>query len=389
MKKLFKNCDVILADKILKDGAVLVEDGKIVWLGTANEDLNHKADEVVDCEGKFLSPGFIDVHCHGGGGGMFMTPDLQQHVNALKAHMAHGVTSMTPASIVNNAEEMKKLVEIKKTIDGMDNLPNHLGYFMEGPYNIPHPDMAVGSDELPVITEDKYAPIVEASEGTIKRWMAAPELEGALDFGRYIKNHGIIPCMGHSNATYNDVEEATKAGYSTVIHLYSVMSTVTRDKGFRRGGLVEAGLLIDDLDVELICDGCHLPPELINLAIKVKGYDKIMLVSDAIPLAGMGLEGEFEMMGMKLVIEDGVCKPPARNCFMGSIATGDRLVRTVHKTCGHPLWAAVRMASKTPARHLGYEGIKGEIAIGADADLITFDEDINIHQVFLKGRKAV
>lgn len=388
MKKLFKNCDLVLPSEILKNGALCVENDKITWIGKEEEAADIKADEIVDCEGKYLSPGFIDVHCHGGGGGIFMVPDINQHVMALKAHLAHGVTSMTPTTAVNTAEEMKKYVEIKKAIDAMDDVPNHLGYFMEGPYNIPHPDVAVGSPEMPVITEDKYAPIVEASEGTISRWMAAPELEGALDFGRYIRNNGIIPCMGHSNALYTEAEKAVKAGYTTVTHLYSVMSTVTRDKGFRRGGLVEAGLLIDDLDVELICDGCHLPPELINLAIKVKGYDKLMLVSDAIPLAGIEAEGEYEMFGMKVVIEDGVCKPLTRNCFMGSIATGDRLVRTVYKTCGHPLWAAVRMASKTPARHLGYEGIKGEIAIGADADLITFDEDINIQKIFLKGKKV-
>jgi N-acetylglucosamine-6-phosphate deacetylase len=170
-----------------------------------------------------------------------------------------------------------------------------------------------------------------------------------------------------------------------VTHLYSCTSTITRDHGFRRLGVIETAYLEDDLYIEIICDGKHLPPELIRMILKCKDNDKIALITDSMEIAGTS-EKIRTLAGRQFIVEDGVCKLMDRSAFAGSIATADVLIRTLTKECDVPVPAAVKMLTKVPAEILQVN--KGELKVGRDADVVVFDEDINIRQVFLAGQKV-
>ena len=220
------------------------------------------------------------------------------------------------------------------------------------------------------------------------RWSAAPELPGAIAFGRRLREKGILAAIAHTDAVYADVLDAYENGYTLATHLYSAMSGVTRRQAFRYAGAIESALLLD-MDVELITDGIHLPPPLLKLVYKIKGADRIALITDAMRAAGMP-EGESVLgsrkNGLPVLVEDGVAKLPDRSAFAGSVATANQLVRNMVRLADVSLPEAVRMASTTPARIMGVDARKGSIAVGKDADLIIFDDDITIHTTIVNGQ---
>ncbi len=203
-----------------------------------------------------------------------------------------------------------------------------------------------------------------------------------------LKNCGILPCIGHSDATSTEAHKAFENGFTHVTHLYSCTSTVHRKNAFRYAGIVEEAYLNDEMTVEIIADGIHLPADLLRLIYKIKGTDNIALVTDSMCGAGMP-EGESVLgsqeNGLSVIIEDGVAKLPDRSAFAGSVAFSDRLVRNMIQVASVSLTDAVAMASKTPARIIGAEN-KGSLLPGYDADVVIFDENINVSLTMVAGR---
>ncbi|MFW5787700.1 MAG: N-acetylglucosamine-6-phosphate deacetylase, partial [Halanaerobiales bacterium] len=226
----------------------------------------------------------------------------------------------------------------------------------------------------------------------IVRWTAAPELEGALEMGRKLKKRGILAAVGHSNAVFSEVQEAFENGYEHITHLYSGMSSVRRINAYRYSGVVESAYLIDDLTVEIIADGCHLPASLLKLIYKIKGPNKIALITDSMRGAGMP-EGKYiigsQKEGQEVIVEEGVAKLKDRSAFAGSVATADRLVRTMVELAEVPLKEAVKMMTLTPAQIMGIDSKKGILGADKDADIVVFDKDIKVKMVICSGEVMV
>lgn len=382
------NARVVFPDRI-RTGGVVLDGGKISAVFEGDFRGASGSLELIDAGGLYLSPGWIDLHAHGAGGSDYMDGTPQAMEQAAKTQLRHGVTGVVPTALSGSREELRAVVDNFHLVkERMKDGPNLLGLHFEGPYFSPVQCGAQDPAFLRIPDPAEYEELVEKAAGAVKLWSSAPELPGALDLGRYLQKHGVVAAIGHSDAEYRQAEAAWENGYSHITHLYSAMSTIHRVDGYRRLGVAEAAYLLEGFTVELITDGCHLPPELIQLVYRLKGPDKICLITDSMRGAGMpegkSLLGSLKN-GQEVVIEHGVAWMPDHSSFAGSVATGDRLVRVVHQECGIPLWDAVRMASLTPARVLGLDAQKGSITAGKDADLLLFDDAIDIKKIFVMG----
>ncbi len=342
----------------------------------------------IDGEGLYLSHGFIDIHLHGGGGADFMDGTEEAWRTAAALHLRHGTTCITPTTLSATREELLSAFDVfYRCRSDLKDGARMLGLHLEGPYFSPAQAGAQDPSQLRNPDPQECAEILERCPD-ILRWSLAPELPGALDLGRELKARGITAAIGHSDATYSQVVSAVEAGYTHVTHLYSGCSTITRQGGFRRGGVVEAAYVLPQLTSEIIADGCHLPPELLQMAYRFIGPKRLCLVTDAMRAAGQ-TQGESILgslsQGQRVIIEDGVAKMPDRTAFAGSVCTADRLVRNMVRLAGATLPEAVEMMTQTPARVIGKQNETGTVAPGRKADLVLFDAEIRVRRVWTDG----
>ena len=371
--------DKIIVDEGLFDGYVYVEDGKIAQVSKENI----PCEERYDYTGLYVSPGFIDTHTHGAGGYAFMNSTPEDVVKGSLYHLSFGTTCILPTISAGEFSVMEQaVIHIEQAMESGE-APNILGAHMEGPYLSKKQCGAQNTAFITAPVEQDYQRLIRERGNAVKRWTYAPEQDADGAFCKYITSHGVVASAGHTDAIYDDMKVAMANGCNLVTHMYSCTSTITRDHGFRRLGVIETAYLEDEMYVEIIADGKHLPPELIRMILKNKSTDKVALTTDSLEIAGTSIK-EGVMSGTEFIVEDGVCKLKDRSAFAGSVATADVLVRTLVKSCDCPVPTAVKMLTKVPAEILGVE--KGELKAGKDADIVVFDEDITVKQVFLAGK---
>lgn len=388
MNKTIKiiNGKVLTPYRIINNGTIVLSDGHIVQVGEDNPEAPDAV--IIDAKGHYVSPGFIDIHVHGGGGYDFMDGSVEAFLKIAETHARYGTTSMLPTTLTAEKEDLLHTLEIYKDAK-KNNLKGaqFLGIHLEGPYFAISQRGAQDPRYIRNPDPAEYKNILSHSDD-IRRWSAAPELDGSIEFARYLKSKGILVALAHTDATYDEALIGFENGYTLATHFYSCMAGVTRKNALRFAGAIEAGYLIDEMDVEIIADGIHLPPPLLKLILKVKGTDRIALITDSMRAAGMppgeSILGSLRD-GLKVIVEDGVAKLPDRSSFAGSVATTDRLVRTMITMANVSLTDAVRMASYTPARILGIQDRKGSLIPGKDADIIIFNEDIQIQTTIVNG----
>lgn len=368
-------------------GNVVLKDRVIDYLGT--EDISADGAQIIDAKGLYVAPGFIDMHTHGAGGADFMDGTVDAYLTAARMHAVHGTTLLYPTTLTSTNEALFASFETYRKAEEMNTDGARFGgMHLEGPYFSP---MYAGAQDPRYLRNprpEEYLEILDRCPA-LARWSFAPELEGAEEFAAELKKRGIVASIGHTNATFQECDAAYKSGANLMTHFYSCMSTVSRRNAYRYAGTIEYGYIQDGMNLEIIADGIHVPQDLLHLLLKIKGVERIALVTDSMRAAGMP-EGPSILGplsdGQEVIVEDGVAKLMDKSAFAGSVATADRLVRTMVQIAGCSITDAVRMITENPAGIMGISDRKGSLKAGMDADLVIFDENINVRNTIIEGK---
>ena len=373
----------ILTPKGWLDGGSIVTDGNRIRC-VSNIDLHVVGAEIIDVNGGYIVPGGIDMHTHGGGGRDFIEGCEDAFRKAVNAHLKHGTTSIYPTLSSSTIPTIEAACNVCEKLMAEANSPV-LGLHIEGSYINPKE----AGTQNPVLIK---APVIYEYETLlskykcIKRWDEAPELPGSVRFIKTCNMHGVLTALTCTRATYKDVVEAHKAGMTHAAHFYNAMPVVYKEHEFKVPGTVESVYAMQDMTVEVIADGLHVPPVMLKVLHKIKGVERTALITDSLAYAAS--EGDVSAEP-RVIMEDGVCKLADRSALAGSIATMDTLIRTCIQKANIPMEDAFRMASETPAKIMGVFDRKGSIEEGKDADIIVFDKDINLTYVMQMGNEVV
>ena len=378
------NVTIYAENEIITNGSIVIDDEKITEIHTSP--VIHEHATIIDGSNLSAIPGYIDTHCHGGNGFDCNDATLDSVIGMRDFYGKHGITSLYPSLSAN---------AIPDTLNGLETIRKAMqqnragqteicGCHLEGPF-LNKAYKGCQAEQHIIALNDEYLRMYETYRDVIKRTTIAPEVERNVEYFQALSKMGIQVSIGHSCAEYKEIEYAVRQGATSVTHLYNAMSQTKKKGAFRIGGVLEAGLTIDDLYAEIIADGYHLPNELIQIAYRCKGADKLTVCSDANSAAG-GVHGDvFHTCGVTFVIEQGVAMNSERTSLASSITPIDSMVRHLIFNAKLPAFDVVKMASASTARMMRIDDRKGSISVGKDADINLVDSGFNVVRTFCKG----
>ena len=340
-------------------------DGTIAAVGP---DLNPVGATVVDAENCIVGPGFVDIHVHGGGGASFFARDASRLAAYSAWAPAHGVTAYLVSTAGRHPSDLARTLEGLAPAIGRASGAESLGFHLEGPFLNPTRHGAFDPGTLRTPATRELRRYLDAAEGKVRMVTLAPELEGASALVTRLAQDGIVAAMGHSDATFQQARQAIETGVHHVTHLFNAMRPMHQ----REGGIIAAAVLDGSVTCELICDGVHVAPEMLRLACHLLGPDRIVAVTDNLHLAG-ATTGDARFLGQEVDLSSGLAVRED-GTIVGSTLPMDGHFRTLVREVGLSLDEAFRACSSNPARVLGLDARKGEIATGYDADIVLLDD---------------
>ena len=383
-----KNARAVLPDRVTEPLNILIENGIIQEIGPDC----HTEGEILDAMGGYVFPGFIDVHVHGGGGADFMDGTPEAFETAVKAHLAKGTTTLVPTAMTATGEELEGFIRAYREFRAGSTYGSLApGIHLEGPYFSKANGKSKGAqsgDLIRDVDEGEIRRLLALADGSILRWDAAPEVPGSETFARILGENGVLCAVAHSHATGEEAQQGFAAGFSHVTHFYNAVTAYMKRDQVVTSGVVEAAYLDDGVTLELICDGRHVPRLCLQLALRIKGPDRVLGITDATRLActeaTKGKLGSLKS-GTDVIVDDGVAKLPDMSSYAGSICTMDRALRVLCVDYGIDGVTAAKMLATNPAQQLNMAASRGSVEPGKAADLVITDQNYAVRTVIKDG----
>ena len=365
-------------------GTLLVDGGRIAGVRTGPAAIPSDDYEIVDGGGRYCAPGLIDIHVHGGGGFDLMTDDVEQVRGYARWVATRGVTSFLVSTCGrDHAEIVRRLRAIAPAVGVGPGAARVLGFHLEGPYINPVRKGAFPPPWLRAPSAGEYRELFEASGGTVRQVTLAPELPGADDLIRAVVASGATAAIGHTDATYDEAMRAVGLGATHATHCFNAM----RPFGHRDPGVLGAVMTSDALTAELIGDGAHVDYAAARVLIRSKGCERVVLITDGMPMAGTP-DGGGEWEGQAIRVEGGKAVRVSDGTIIGGVITLDQTVRNAVAHMGVALHDAVAMASTNAARALGLDGEYGVLAAGRAADFVLLDDALAVTETWVAGERV-